>query len=145
MCFSTISNRLCSVIVATGCIEIRNAEHDDDVKENTASDSNNHAEAAAQEKQGDDTGGEAVASNEDASQDAEIHDSDKNAIVESGATLPGPPLSKEDINVKAVDGEPSQNGLCLDNTDMPEEERAFLHSHNTGIDCNVEAPELAEE
>ncbi|XP_047979425.1 uncharacterized protein LOC125221345 [Salvia hispanica] len=174
---------------ATGCIEIRNAEHDDDIKENTASDSNNHAEAAAQEKQGDDTGGEAVASNEDASQDAEIHDSDKNAImesaamestaaqekqgddsggeaaasnedasqdaeihdsdkiaiVESGATLPGPPLSKEDVNVKAVDGEPSQNGLCLDNTDMPEEERAFLHSHNTGIDCNVEAPELAEE
>ncbi|KAL1543839.1 hypothetical protein AAHA92_20760 [Salvia divinorum] len=70
---------------STGCVEIRPLEHDDDVKENTAYDSNNHAETAAQEKQGDGTGGEADASNEDASQDAEIHDSDRDAIVESAA------------------------------------------------------------
>ncbi|XP_042040855.1 increased DNA methylation 1-like isoform X3 [Salvia splendens] len=70
---------------AIGCVEIKPPEHDDGVKENTASDSNNHAEAAAREKQGDDTGGEAAASNEDASQDAKIDESDKDAIMESAA------------------------------------------------------------
>ncbi|XP_042067991.1 uncharacterized protein LOC121811236 [Salvia splendens] len=176
---------------ATGCAEIRPPEHEVDVKENTASDSNNHAEAAAQEKQGDDTGGETAASNEDASQDAEIHDSEKDAIMESAATESTAAQEKqvdgtggeaaasnedafhaaeihysdknatimeyaaaqekqgddtggeaaasnedayqEDINVESIDGEPSQNGVCLDNTDVPEEERACLHSQSSGI------------
>lgn len=142
-CFSRISNIFFSVIVATGCVEI--------IQENTASDSStpsnlesdNHAEAAAQEKQNEDNGGQAAANEDIFSLDAGIHENDKDAVVESVADQPDPLLSKGDIGAEAADGEPSQNGVCLSKADASKEE-SLPSKANTGIDCNVEAPESAE-
>ncbi|XP_047962657.1 uncharacterized protein LOC125207388 [Salvia hispanica] len=91
------------------------------------------ASTAAEEKQCNDTGGEAAASDEDRAR-----------TVGEAAALPDPSLSKEgDAFYESINCE-SHNGVCRCNPDEPKEE-SLPSKANTGIDCNVEAPEPADE
>ncbi|KAL1533634.1 hypothetical protein AAHA92_33493 [Salvia divinorum] len=92
-------------------------------------------ESADEEKPCGDTGGEAAASDEDKAR----------TVGESGAVLPDPLLSEEGVSFyETINCGPSHNGVCCGNPDEPKEE-SLPSKANTGIDCNVEAPEPPEE
>ncbi|XP_042036304.1 uncharacterized protein LOC121782504 [Salvia splendens] len=122
---------------------------------------------AAEEQQCKDTGGEAAASEEDKARavgeatgtspaaeekqcidtgsEAAASDEDKARTAGEAAALPDPSLSKEgDAFYEAINCERSHNGVCRCNPDEPQEE-TLPSEANTGIDCNVEAPEPADE
>lgn len=131
-CFSRNSNRFFSVIVATECAEAKPELRQ--IQETPLSDSRSHSNLEL------DNVAEAAATESTAAQDKQSEEIDARAASNEG-TSPHTDIHAEDAaSAEAADGKPSQNGGCLANADGSKD-KSLPSKGNTGIDCNLEAPE----